>query len=161
MSFQRRLLLAGMVLMLACNDAANRPSDVKVGTVTPAKQSAGQAAASKDADPPEVADPRQYLNLERMRWEGWETQPPADRFARLRELGITLNRRESAAAGEDGQDPVGERAEDFHFVDFSGDGVADVIYDGGWFELNSDGQLSGMEGTRLKMFQVIGDGRSR
>ena len=156
MSFQRMLLLAGMASMLACNDAANRASDVKVGTVAPAKQSAAQAAASKDADPPEIADPRQYLNLERMRWEGWETQPPADRFARLRELGITLNRRESAEPGEDGEDPMGERAEDFHFVDFSGDGVPDVIYDGPWFELNSDGQLSAMEGTRLKMFQVIG-----
>ncbi|HEX8455301.1 MAG TPA: hypothetical protein VF647_24700 [Longimicrobium sp.] len=157
MSFQRMLLLAGTVSMFACNDAAKRPSDVKAGTVAPAHDSAAPVAASRDADPPEVADPRQYLNLGRMRWEGWETKPPADRFARLRELGITPNRNDTITGRvEDGYDPAGERAEDFHFVDFSGDGVADVIYDGAWFEINTEGQVAGMEGTRLKMYQVIG-----
>lgn len=156
MSFPRMLLLASTVSMFACGDAADRPSDVRAGTVAAAHHTVAPAAASKDVDPPEIADPRQFLNLGRMRWEGWETQPPADRFARLRELGIKPNRRESAGPGDDGQDPAGERAEDFHFVDFSGDGVADVIYDGPWFEISPDGQLSAMEGTRLKMYQVIG-----
>lgn len=153
----RMLLLASAASMSACGDAAVRSSGARASAAAPAHAAATTVSAGKDTDPPEVADPRQFLNLGRMRWEGWETQPPADRFARLRELGITPNRIDSIAGRfVDGHDPAGERAEDFHFVDFSGDGVADVIYDGGWFEINSEGQLSAMEGTRLKLYQVIG-----
>jgi hypothetical protein len=154
---QRTLLLALAATLTACGDAAERPS----GAAPAASVSAATAAAvsSNDSDPPEIADPRQYLNLGRMRWADWETQPPADRVARLRELGITPIRSDSVSEPVvDGYDPAGERAEDFHFVDFSGDGVQDVIYDGGWFEI-SEGQLSTMEGTRIKLYQVM-EGRA-
>lgn len=115
---------------------------------------------TQPAEPPDFGDPRLFVNLGSLRWAEWETDPPADREARLRALGITPIRADSVIefdpAETEGYDPNGERAEDFHFVDFSGDGVADVIYNGPWFVRTEDGEFGAREGTRLKLYQVIG-----
>lgn len=156
--FPRMLLLASAVSLSACNDAANPPSAGRAIAAAPALRAASSGAAWKDTDPPELADPRQYLDQRPMRWADWEMQPPADRLARLRELGITPLRRDSLARPIDdeyGTEPDGERAEDYHFVDFSGDGVADVIYDGTHYS-QYEGRLSTAEATHVKLFQVIG-----
>jgi hypothetical protein len=151
------LLLAGVVSVFAC-DWGDRRSGVGASDVAPALRAATPAAAWKDTDPPELADPRKFLDRRPMRWADWETRPPRDRFARLRELGITPIRRDTLtprADDEYGDEPEGERAEDYHFVDFSGDGVADVIYDGTYFSVH-EGRLSTAEATHIKLFQVIG-----
>ena len=142
--------------MSACDDEAKRPTVVRGTAAAPALRAATPVAALKDTDPPEVADPQRFLDPRPMRWADWETRPPADRFARLRELGITPIRDDTVTGPvEDGYDPAGERAEDFHFVDFSGDGVADVIYQGAYFQLH-EGRLSTSEATHIKLYQVIG-----
>jgi hypothetical protein len=151
------LLLAGVVSLFAC-DLADRRSGASTSDVAPALRVATPAAAWKDTDLPELADPRNFLDPRPMRWAEWETQPPADRFARLRELGITPLRRDTLAGPIDdefGPEPAGERAEDYHFVDFSDDGVADVIYDGMAFHLD-EGRLSTAEAAHVKLYQVIG-----
>lgn len=150
---QRTLLVAIAAALTACGDATERPS----GAAPAASPPAAKAAEREDAgDLPEVADPRRFLDTLPLRWAEWETAPPANRAARLRELGITPIRRDSATGPVvDGYDPDGERVEDFHFVDFSGDGVADVIYDGAWFTVQ-EGDLGAMEGTRIKLYHVVG-----
>ena len=126
--------------------ARRRPKDL----------TAAAPAAPRDADLPEAADPRRFLDTIPLRWADWEANPPTNRAARLRELGITPIRRDSVTGPVvDGYDPDGERVEDFHFVDFSGDGVADVIYDGAWFTVQ-EGSLGALEGTHVKLYHVIG-----
>jgi hypothetical protein len=151
-TFPRTLLLALAATLIACGDAAEHPSKAAPA----ASRTAAPAEPRTGGDPPEFADPRRFLDTIPLRWADWETKPPADRAARLRELGITPIRRGSATGPiVDGYDPDGERLEDFHFVDFSGDGVADVIYDGAWFTVQ-EGELGALEGTRIKLYHVIG-----
>jgi hypothetical protein len=147
------LLLAIAAALAACGDGAERPSRAAPAAPPPATK----AAATQSADDlPEVADPRRFLDTMPLRWAEWETSSPADRAARLRELGIAPIRRDSATGPVvEGYDPDGERVEDFHFVDFSGDGVADVIYDGAWFTVQ-EGSLGALEGTHVKLYHVIG-----
>jgi len=150
---RRTLLLAIAAAVTACGDAPERPAPA---ASVSAPKTAVPAASSNDTDLPELADPRRFLDTVPLRWAEWEVNPPADRAARLRELGITPIRRDSVTGPVvDGYDPDGERAEDFHFVDFSGDGVADVIYDGAWFTLR-EGDLGALEGTHIKLYHVIG-----
>jgi hypothetical protein len=152
----RTLLLALAAALAACGDAAERPSAAAPAASPSAPQAAAPAASSNDADLPEAGDPRRFLDTIPLRWADWERNPPADRAARLRELGITPIRRDSVTGPVvDGYDPDGERVQDFHFVDFSGDGVADVIYDGAWFAVQ-EGNLGALEGTRVKLYHVIG-----
>jgi hypothetical protein len=152
-----RLHPAALLLLAACpaRDAADRPSGT--AAVPPAESTALAPAAAAPAMP-DADDPRAFLDLDSLRWSEWETQPPTDRDARLRELGIEPIRSDSAVEFDpsDGYDPNGERARDFHFVDFSGDGVADVIYDGPWFARNDAGEFGAAEGVKLKLWQTIG-----
>lgn len=146
-----------LLLLAACSrpDAAEKASAAATATVAkPAKQS---AAATEEGDLPDFADPRLFLNLDSLQWAQWETEAPADREARLRALGIQPVRADSIGETDpaDGAEPSGERAHDFHFVDFSGDGVADVVYQGPWYVRNENG-FGGMEGSHLKLWQVIG-----
>ncbi|HEX8212325.1 MAG TPA: hypothetical protein VF584_19275 [Longimicrobium sp.] len=151
------LLLASAMSMSACEDAAKPPSGSRASAAAPALRAA-TPVAWKDTDPPEVADPRKFLDRRPMRWADWETRPPADRFARLRELGITPIRRDTLtprAEYEYGAEPDGERAEDYHFADFSGDGVADVIYAGTTFGIH-EGRVGTAEAAHIKLYQVMG-----
>ena len=151
-SLRRTVLLTLAAALTACGDGAERPSEAAPAPPEPS----AQAAAQDSGDLPEFADPRRFLDTIPLRWAAWETNPPADRAARLRELGITPIRRDSATGPVvDGYDPDGERVQDFHFVDFSGDGVADVIYDGAWFTVQ-EGDLGALEGTHIKLYHVVG-----
>jgi hypothetical protein len=147
-----------LLLLAACShpDAAEKASAAETSPAAAARPTQ-QPAAAEDGDPPDFADPRLFLSLDSLRWAQWETDAPADRDARLRELGIRPVRADSVVEFDaaDGYDPNGERAQDFHFVDFSGDGVADVIYDGAWFVRNENG-FGAMEGSHIKLYQVIG-----
>lgn len=153
-----RLRLAALVLLAACSgkDAADAAPPADAEPAAPSARPAEQAAA-QNADPADFADPKVFLSLDSLRWAEWETDPPADREARLRELGIRPVRADSTVQFDpaDGYDPNGERAQDFHFVDFSGDGTADVIYDGAWYVRNENG-LGAREGHHFKLYQVIG-----
>lgn len=152
-----RLHPAALLLLAACSgrDAAQKAPDA---AEAPSAKSPARAPAAAEGALPDEADPRLFLSMDSLRWSTWETQPPADRDARLRELGIRPIRADSAVEFDpsDGYDPNGERAQDFHFVDFSGDGVADVIYDGPWFARNDAGEFGAAEGVKLKLWQVIG-----
>lgn len=155
----RAISTALLLLLAACTDAADRPADAGAAPASPLTPT--RAAAPGDPELPEWDDPRRFLDLSPLRWEDWETQRPADPAARLRALGITPIRRDStdqieydpAETGD--HDPNGERVEDFHFIDFSGDGVADVIYDGPWFMRNTDGEVGAGEGGQLRLYQVV------
>ena len=156
-----RFPLAVLILLTACSgpDAASeaRPADAARAAAASQLTKEQTAAVAEDADPPDFADPRLFLDLDSLDWARWETGAPADRDARLRELGIRPVRADSVFEfdASTGYDPNGERAQDFHFVDFSGDGVADVIYDGAWYVRNENG-FGAMEGNHLKLYQVIG-----
>lgn len=157
-----RLRFPVLILLAACSgpDAAEsaRPADAAAEASSQLVQPSAEAAA--DADPPDFADPRLFLDLDSLRWAEWETERPLSREARLLALGIRPVRADSMVEFDpaDGYDPNGERAVDFHLVDFSGDGVADVIYDGPWFVRNENG-FGALEGTHFKLYQVI-DGRA-
>ncbi|HEX2208672.1 MAG TPA: hypothetical protein VHG93_13380 [Longimicrobium sp.] len=156
-----RILLPALLLLAACSgsDAGKRAStDGAAPSAANLQQPAAPAVAAREAaEPPDFADPRRFLDLDSLRWREWETDPPAGRMARLRELGITPVRTDSTVEFDpaDGYDPNGENVKDFHFVDFSGDGVADVIYDGPWFIRNENG-FGALEGSHVKLWQVIG-----
>lgn len=156
---RRHLILP--FLLAACGDAAERPA--AKGDAPPSSPfTAARAGAAVEPQLPDEGDPGAFLSLDTLRWSEWETQRPADAAARLRALGITPIRLDSAEQIEydpaemEGYDPNGERVEDFHFVDFSGDGVADVIYSGGWFMRMTDGRFGAGEGTQYKLYQMIG-----
>lgn len=153
-----RILIPALLLLAACPapDAADeaRPAEASsAGSAQPAQPSAARA---EDVDPPDFGDPRLFLSLDTLRWAEWEADAPADRDARLRELGIRPVRADSIVEFDpsSGYDPNGERAQDFHFLDFSGDGVADVIYDGAWF-MRSENGFGAREGSHVKLYQVI------
>lgn len=160
-----RIHLPALLLLLA---ACSGPPATDRGASTEAAEAAEAAtpanalaapgtAARQEPDLPDFGDPARFLSLDSLRWAEWETQPPADREARLRALGIQPIRADSVIEFDpaDGYDPNGERAADFHFADFSGDGVADVVYNGPWFVRNENG-FGALEGTRMRLFQVIG-----
>ncbi|HEU4883504.1 MAG TPA: hypothetical protein VFT45_14695 [Longimicrobium sp.] len=154
-----RILIPALLLLAACSgsdsDEKTRSSDSTPAAMTKAADAI--ASPAEDADPPDFGDPRLFLSLDSLDWRPWETDAPADRAARLRQLGIRPVRADSIVEFDPstGYDPNGERAQDFHFVDFSGDGVADVIYDGAWYVRNENG-FGAMEGTHFKLYQVIG-----
>lgn len=168
-----RLPCAVLILLAACSgrDAADEARPTDAATADASTQLTKESAAAADADPPDFADPRLFLNLDSLDWAQWETGPRS-REARLLALGIHPVRDDrfvEAGAGENDPEkefpegdlvfePTGERPEDFHFVDFSGDGVADVIYDGAWYVRNENG-FGAREGNHLKLYQVI-DGRA-
>lgn len=143
--------------LAACSGPPDADEAAAADSASPAAALAAAPSTATSNELPDFGDPRQFLDLESIRWAQWETRRPADPAARLRELGIVPIRTDSVtdadAAGE--YDPIGERVQNFHFVDFSGDGVADVIYTGPWYD-RVEGRFAAMEGTRLKMWQVIG-----
>jgi hypothetical protein len=147
-----------LVLLIACSAPAD-DAPAKTGAAPAAALVPDPPAAAQQAELPDWGDPRLFVSLDSLRWAEWETQPPADREARLRELGIRPIRTDSVVefdpAQTEGYDSNGERAVDFHFVDFSGDGVADVIYDGPWFVRNENG-FGALEGAHVKLYQVTG-----
>jgi len=149
-----RLHPAALLLLAACS-GSDAPDAERPAAPPPAERAASAPAAA-EPDLPDFGDPARFVSLDSLRWAEWETQPPADREARLRALGIQPIRADSVVEFDpaDGYDPNGERAQDFHFVDFSGDGVADVIYTGPWFTRNENG-FGAAEGTKLKLWQVI------
>jgi hypothetical protein len=145
-----RLSLLALLLLAACSEprpAADAASVQDSGATASAAASA-QPSARNEPELPDFGDPRAFLDLrlDSARWAAWETQPPGGRDARLRALGIVPIR----------SDGYGEEAADYHFVEFSGDGVADVIYDGGWYGMR-DGSFAALEGGHLKLYQVFGD----
>jgi hypothetical protein len=162
-----RIALVALLLLAACSEprtadeAASAPRDS-----TPAAAAASaQPTAPGGAELPDFGDPRQFLGLDSLRWAQVETNPPGDRGARLAALGIRPIRSDSTGPREpfdtaamEGYDPYGERTADYHFVDFNGDGVDDVIYSGGWYDRTPNG-FSALEGTRFKLYQVM-DGRA-
>ncbi|HEY0020294.1 MAG TPA: hypothetical protein VGC13_28615 [Longimicrobium sp.] len=159
-----RLHHAPFLLLAACSADARDEFSAANDAAPPAASALTQAGASTPApgpDLPDADDPRLFLGLDSLRWAEWETHPPTDRDARLRALGVQPIRADSVVEFDpaDGYDPNGERARDFRFVDFSGDGVADVIYNGPWFTRNDAGEFGAGEGTRLKLWQVI-EGRA-
>ena len=161
-----RLSLLALLLLAACSErpAANAASAGQRSA--PATDSPQAPAVSRGVpDLPDFVDPRRFLDLDGLRWAEWETRPRGDHAARLHALGIRPLRSDSTGAREPfdttemaGYDPYGERAGDYHFMDFTGDGVDDVIYSGAWYERNENG-FGALEGTRIKLYQVM-DGRA-
>jgi hypothetical protein len=143
-----RLPLLALLLLAACSEprraaeAAAAKDSGAAASLAPA-----QPSALDEPELPDFGDPRAFLDLrlDSARWVAWEKQPPGGRDARLRALGIVPIR----------GDGYGEEAADYRFVDFSGDGVADVIYDGGWYEMR-EGSFAALEGGHLKLYQVFG-----
>lgn len=151
--------IAVLILLAACSgpDAAERAQPADAASAGSTQLATTSGAAVEDADPPDFGDPRLFLSLDSLDWAAWEAGAPADRDALLRELGIRPVRADSVVEfdASTGYDPNGERAQDFRFVDFSGDGVADVIYDGAWYVRNENG-FGALEGSHFKLYQVIG-----
>ncbi|HYR07759.1 MAG TPA: hypothetical protein VEQ60_08315, partial [Longimicrobium sp.] len=155
-----RLIFPALLLLAACSgsdDAAERARPADAAPAASTQLAQPSAAQAEDADPPDFGEPQLFLNLDSLRWAKWETEKPPSREARLLALGIRPVRADSMVEFDpsDGYDPNGERAQDFHFFDFSGDGVADVIYQGPWFVRNENG-FGAMEGSHFKLYQVIG-----
>ena len=165
-----RISLLSLLLLAACSEprsSADAAAAAKPGSSAGAALTAARPAApaTNDGELPDFGDPRLFLDMDSLRWAEWEAPGGGDKLARLRALGITPIRsdstgpREPVDASELGDyDPYGENARHFHFFDFSGDGVEDVVYSGPWYERNENG-FGAMEGTRLKLYQVM-DGRA-
>lgn len=156
-----RILILPALLALAACAASERADAPAADTIVPPAvvalapgqpDNAHRIVPRPGGDPPDFNDPRAMTNLDPLDWAAWETVPPEGRAARLRTLGI-----EPIRTGT-GADSGGERVEDFHFIDFTGDGVEDVIYQGPWFERTPAG-VDALEGTVARMFQVA-DGRA-
>jgi hypothetical protein len=140
------------LLLAAC--AGSEPPRTEADS--PVVAQAASARAQPQGDLPDFHDPRLFLDLDAPGWAEWEPRPPENRAARLRELGIVpLRNPDCEFAASEQYDPCGELIADFHFVDFTGDGVDDVVYQGPWFRHDADGFAS-LEGTRLGLYQVIG-----
>lgn len=143
-----RLPVLALLLLAACSRGDAEAPPAARADAAPASAPAPDRAARQDGpELRDLGDPAAFLDMEldSLRWREWEAQPPGGRAPRLRELGIVPVR----------GDGYGEEADDYHFLDFSGDGVADVVYDGGWYELR-DGEMAALEGGHLKLYQVIG-----
>ena len=129
-----------------------------------ASSAAGSAASTDSTAPapaewpalPDFADPAEFLSLAPLRWTDWERPQAADHEARLRALGIRPIRGSGEVDNDttDAYDPNGERPRDYHLVDFTGDGTADVVYDGAWY-VRSEGEIGAREGTHTRLFQVM------
>jgi hypothetical protein len=161
-----RLRLLPLLLLAACGEES-RPAGEPASAVTDTAPAAASAltppAVSAAPQPPDAGDPALFLDLDSLRWSTWETARPADDEARLRELGIRLVRSDDprgqkAPGAPYDPDSYGEEARDYHFVDFSGDGVADVVYSGPWYEVR-EGQFAALEGSLTRLYQVM-DGRA-
>lgn len=157
---------AVVLLIAACSPRDAHDVAAEKTDAPPAAVRTDSTATRRDTDPPDFGDPRAFVSLAPLRWADVETKVDGDRLARLRALGIQPLRTDSTgprepveaeAAGD--HDLYGERASDFHFVDFSGDGVDDVVYDGLVFMQNDAGEVGSGEGTHFKLFQVM-DGRT-
>jgi hypothetical protein len=105
---------------------------------------------------PDFGKPAELVSVDSFRWKEWEMPVRGDRRARLEALGIRPLRKKAEESVHP-EEPTGQRVEDFHFVDFSGDGVADVVYDGVPYVLNDDGEIGAFEGYHLVMWQVMGE----
>ncbi|HEX6037078.1 hypothetical protein [Longimicrobium sp.] len=156
----RRLTIV-LLLLAACSDAqpARESTATRDAVAAPAAEG---TANEREADLPDFGDRRLFLSLDFPGWTTMETRSPADRLARLHALGIQPVRSDSTGPREAydtmemaGYDPNGEQARAYHFVDFSGDGVDDVIYSGAWYIRNENGEFAAAEGTHLKLYQVM------
>lgn len=149
-------LLPALLLLAACRESQSA-GDAASAETQPAPSAALTSTRTEErrgVDLPDAGDPRLFLSHDDLRWSTIETRPPADREARLRALGIAPVRADPSATDE--YPPSGEKADDFHFVDFSGDGVDDVIYSGPWYARTESGEFAAMEGEHLKLWQVMG-----
>lgn len=155
--------LLALVLLAACAEPRTA-DDTAPAEAAPASALAPVRGEEQEADLPDFGDARLFLDRDTIRWAPLETRPPADRLARLAELGIRPIREDSTGPREPYDttdiryDPYGEQASDFHFVDFSGDGLDDVIYSGAWYVRNENG-FGAREGSHFKLYQVM-DGRA-
>lgn len=154
-------IAACAILLAACSERAADPP-AKMNAAPGAALAAVPTATAAEPDLPDFGDPRRFLDLDSMRWAEWDRSAPGERAARLAALGIPLIRSDSTgprepvdASGMGDYDPYGENPRHFHFADFSGDGVDDVIYSGPWFVRGENG-FGALEGTQLKLFQVMG-----
>jgi hypothetical protein len=147
------------VLLGACTEprTAERAATTRPDSAPAAALTTARPAAGGDWELPDFGDPRRFLDRDTLRWTEVESRVPGDRLARLRAVGVTPVRSDSVPSDDpaEGYESYGEDARDFHFVDFSGDGVDDVVYSGPWYERNENG-FNALEGTRFKLFQVIG-----
>lgn len=155
-------LLAAVLLLAACSRDADEAAPEK-SEAPPASVRTDSTAAPPVTDLPDFGDPRAFASLDPLRWTEVESRVDGDRLARLRALGLVPLRTDSTGAREPADPEIagdydldGERASDFHFLDFSGDGVDDVIYDGLVFMRNDAGQVGSGEGTHIKLYQVMG-----
>jgi hypothetical protein len=144
------LRLLGLACLAACTERGETPRAPEGGDSASAAAAVATATSAGARDEPwpglpDFGEPRRFLSLDSLRWAEVEDPVAGDRLARLRALGIPV-----VQGGE-----VEESPADFHFVDFSGDGVQDVVYNGPWIELR-EGEVAAMEGDRLLFYQVIG-----
>ena len=155
------LPLALLLPLAACSGDARDPGAAKGSSAAaPGARSLAPNAGEGRVDEywsalPDFGNAAEFLSVDSFRWKEWEMPVEGDRGARLAALGIRpvrVEREEPAYPDE----PRGQRAEDFHFVDFSGDGVADVIYDGQVYVVNDDGEIGVWEGSQVILWQVIG-----
>jgi hypothetical protein len=149
-----RLRPALLLLIGACSapDAAREPrSATDTSTVVQAP------AEAQEPELPDANDPARLVDRYPPQWVEWEVEVPwQKRESRLRALGIRPIRIDSlpSEGAEEEYDSNGERWSDFHLIDFSGDGAADVVYDGPWFVRNENG-MGALEGSHIKLYQVI------
>ncbi|HEU4452637.1 MAG TPA: hypothetical protein VFR81_06230 [Longimicrobium sp.] len=147
-------LAAALVLAACSNDPREAPPRAADASVDTAGARSLTAAAEREKENerwkeiPELANPAEFLSFDSMKWGGWE-KAVGDKEGELRRLGVRIVRGEG----------VEQRLEHFHFVDFSGDGVADVIYAGPAIGRSDSGEVWAREGDLLLMWQVT-DGRA-
>ncbi len=152
--------LALIATLAACPGDAREPrAETESSTEAPGARSLAAKAGGGQVDDywsslPDFANAVELLGVGSFRWKEWEMPVEGDRGAKLTALGIRPIRIEREPTYPD--EPRGQRVEDFHFVDFSGDGVADVIYDGTAYVANGDGEIGVWEGSQVILWQVMG-----
>lgn len=159
---QLAISLALIATLAACSgDSHERGAEKE--SASPGARSLAPEAGESQVDEywsglPDFENLAELLDADTFRMDEWEMQTAGDRDARLKALGIERIR-------VDRDDPLysaehaGQTAEAFRFVDFSGDGVADVIYGGApWFR-NEEGEVGTADGSQLILWQVM-DGRA-
>lgn len=150
--------LAAAVTLAACSGDARQTNAGVDLSATGARALAPAAESQVDeywAGLPDFGNLAEFLDTDSFHLEEWEAPARGDRDARLKALGIQPVRvdRDDPAYSEE---YAGQRAEWFHFVDFSGDGVADVIYDGQPYYRNDAGDIGSLDGWQLILWQVMG-----
>ena len=154
-------IISILLPLAACSGDAREPR-AKEGAPADAARARSLASNNDEmqvdaywAGLPDFGNVAEFLSVEPSPWAALETRVEGDRDARLKALGIQPIR-------VDRDDPMyseeyaGQRAESFHSVDFSGDGVADVIYNGALWARNEDGEVGTADGSQLILWQVMG-----